>query len=76
MLKVLQRAACLALVLFAGAASAQNFPSGPVRLIVPGWPGSVSAKWFTRLWVRDKIHDGPGMGATAESRSASVTMPS
>ena len=38
---------------------------GPVRLVVAGWPGSVSAKWFTRLWVRDKYHDGPGMGATS-----------
>jgi DMSO/TMAO reductase YedYZ molybdopterin-dependent catalytic subunit len=38
---------------------------GPVRLIIPGWPGSVSPKWFTRLWVRDKVHDGPGMGGTS-----------
>ena len=38
---------------------------GPVRLLIPGWPGSVSSKWFTRLWVRDKYHDGPGMGATS-----------
>jgi sulfite oxidase len=37
----------------------------PVRLIVPGWPGSISAKWFTRIWVRDKVHDGPGMGGTS-----------
>ncbi|OFX02406.1 MAG: molybdopterin containing oxidoreductase [Alphaproteobacteria bacterium RIFCSPHIGHO2_12_FULL_66_14] len=35
---------------------------GPVRLIVPGWAGSSSAKWLTRIWVRDKQHDGPGMG--------------
>src|SRR5262245_2496401 len=42
-----------------------NIHGGPVRLIVPGWPGSVSAKWFTRIWVRDKYHDGPGMGATS-----------
>jgi DMSO/TMAO reductase YedYZ molybdopterin-dependent catalytic subunit len=42
-----------------------NIHGGPLRLIVPGWPGSVSAKWFTRLWVRDKYHDGPGMGATS-----------
>jgi DMSO/TMAO reductase YedYZ molybdopterin-dependent catalytic subunit len=37
----------------------------PVRLMIPGWPGSVSPKWFTRIWVRDKYHDGPGMGATS-----------
>jgi sulfite oxidase len=37
----------------------------PVRLIIPGWPGSVSAKWLTRIWVRDKEHDGQGMGGTS-----------
>ena len=37
----------------------------PVRLVIPGWPGSVSSKWLTRIWVRDKVHDGPGMGATS-----------
>jgi DMSO/TMAO reductase YedYZ molybdopterin-dependent catalytic subunit len=42
-----------------------NIHGGPVRLIIPGWPGSLSAKWFTRIWVRDKVHDGPGMGATS-----------
>jgi len=34
----------------------------PLRLIIPGWPGSVSAKWLTRIWIRDRHHDGPGMG--------------
>ncbi len=34
----------------------------PLRLIIPGWPGSVSAKWLTRIWIRDCHHDGPGMG--------------
>jgi sulfite oxidase len=34
----------------------------PVRLIVPGWAGSLSTKWLKRIWVRDKEHDGPGMG--------------
>ncbi len=42
-----------------------NIHGGPVRLIVPGWPGSLSAKWLTRIWVRDKVHDGPGMGGTS-----------
>jgi sulfite oxidase len=42
-----------------------NIHGGPVRLIVPGWPGSVSAKWLTRVWVRDKVHDGQGMGGTS-----------
>jgi DMSO/TMAO reductase YedYZ molybdopterin-dependent catalytic subunit len=38
---------------------------GPVRLLIPGWPGSVSEKWLTRIWVRDKPHDGAGMGGTS-----------
>ena len=42
-----------------------NIHGGPVRLMIPGWPGSVSAKWLNRIWIRDKIHDGPGMGATS-----------
>jgi len=37
----------------------------PVRLIIPGWPGSVSQKWLTRIWVRDREHDGQGMGGTS-----------
>ena len=42
-----------------------NIHGGPLRLIIPGWPGSVSSKWVTRIWVRDKVHDGPGMGGTS-----------
>jgi DMSO/TMAO reductase YedYZ molybdopterin-dependent catalytic subunit len=34
---------------------------GPVRLMVPGWPGSCSHKWVNRITVRDREHDGPGM---------------
>src|SRR5690606_23088587 len=34
---------------------------GPVRLLYPGWPGSASQKWLTRIWIRDKEHDGAGM---------------
>jgi DMSO/TMAO reductase YedYZ molybdopterin-dependent catalytic subunit len=39
-----------------------NIHGGPVRLLIPGWPGSASAKWLTRIWMRDKEHDGAGMG--------------
>lgn len=42
-----------------------NIHGGPVRLVIAGWPGSVSAKWLNRIWLRDKYHDGPGMGATS-----------
>ncbi len=33
----------------------------PVRIVAPGWPGSVSGKWVQRIWVRDQVHDGPKM---------------
>ena len=39
-----------------------NIHGFPVRLVIPGWPGSVSSKWFTRIWIRDREHDGQGMG--------------
>ncbi len=42
-----------------------NIHGGPLRLIVPGWPGSLSHKWLNRIWVRDKEHDGQGMGGTS-----------
>lgn len=38
-----------------------NIHGHPARLVVPGWPGSTSQKWLTRIWVRDREHDGPGM---------------
>lgn len=34
----------------------------PLRLVAPGYPASVCGKWLTRLWVRDRVHDGPKMG--------------
>ncbi|MFQ5888629.1 MAG: sulfite oxidase [Gemmatimonadota bacterium] len=33
----------------------------PVRLVVPGWIGSCSQKWLTRIWVRDRQHDSKKM---------------
>jgi sulfite oxidase len=38
---------------------------GPLRLLVPGWPGSLSQKWLSRIWIRDREHDGPGMTGTS-----------
>ena len=38
---------------------------GPLRLVVPGWPGSLSSKWLTRVLVRKDPHDGQGMGGTS-----------
>lgn len=34
----------------------------PLRLVIPGYPGSVSQKYLTRIWVRDQVHDGAKMG--------------
>lgn len=33
----------------------------PLRLVVPGWVGSTSHKWLTRIQLRDVVHDGKGM---------------
>lgn len=38
-----------------------NIHGGPLRLVIPGWPGSASHKWLSRIWVRDQEHDGQGM---------------
>ncbi|HEY8564464.1 MAG TPA: sulfite oxidase [Beijerinckiaceae bacterium] len=38
---------------------------GPLRLVIPGWAGSVSHKWLTRITLRDREHDGPGMRGTS-----------
>lgn len=37
------------------------FHGFPLRLIVPGYPGSASQKYLTRIWIRDQVHDGAKM---------------
>jgi DMSO/TMAO reductase YedYZ molybdopterin-dependent catalytic subunit len=37
----------------------------PLRLVVPGWPGSCSQKWLSRIELRDQVHDGPKMTGTS-----------
>ncbi|MFC0388708.1 sulfite oxidase [Muricoccus vinaceus] len=37
----------------------------PLRMVTPGWPGSLSQKWLTRVMLRATPHDGPGMGGTS-----------
>jgi DMSO/TMAO reductase YedYZ molybdopterin-dependent catalytic subunit len=34
---------------------------GPLRVVVPGYPGSASQKWLTRIEIRDREHDGERM---------------
>jgi DMSO/TMAO reductase YedYZ molybdopterin-dependent catalytic subunit len=38
---------------------------GPLRLVIPGWPGSLSHKWLMRITIRDREHDGQGMTGTS-----------
>jgi sulfite oxidase len=37
---------------------------GPLRIVAPGFPGSAWQKWLTRVWVRDREHDGEKMRGT------------
>ncbi len=46
-------------------AAIPNIHGAPLRLIVPGWPGSLSQKWFNRMVLRATPHDGQGMGGTS-----------
>jgi DMSO/TMAO reductase YedYZ molybdopterin-dependent catalytic subunit len=39
----------------------------PLRLVVPGWPGSCSQKWLTRIELLDQKHDGTKMAAPSYS---------
>ena len=42
----------------------QDIPAAhgyPVRLVVPGWYGSASHKWLSKIVIRDVEHDGRGM---------------
>ncbi len=34
---------------------------GPLRIVAPGFPGSAWQKWLSRIWVRDREHDGARM---------------
>jgi len=34
---------------------------GPIRIVAPGFPGAAWQKWLSRIWVRDREHDGARM---------------
>jgi DMSO/TMAO reductase YedYZ molybdopterin-dependent catalytic subunit len=38
-----------------------EFHGYPLRLVIGGWPASVSGKWLSTISVRNKIHDGAKM---------------
>jgi len=37
----------------------------PLRLVIGGWPGSVSGKWLNKIMIRDRVHDGAKMGGSS-----------
>jgi DMSO/TMAO reductase YedYZ molybdopterin-dependent catalytic subunit len=37
----------------------------PLRLVIGGWPASVSGKWLNRIVVRNRVHDGEKMGGSS-----------
>jgi DMSO/TMAO reductase YedYZ molybdopterin-dependent catalytic subunit len=43
----------------------ETIHGGPLRLVIPGWPGSASHKWVRRIVLRDREHDGQGMKGTS-----------
>ena len=53
----------------------ENIHGAPLRLIHPGWPGSVSHKWLTRITLRNKEHDGQGMTGTSYRVAIKPMMP-
>lgn len=36
----------------------------PLRLVIGGWPASVSGKWLHKIFIRNKVHDGEKMDGT------------
>jgi DMSO/TMAO reductase YedYZ molybdopterin-dependent catalytic subunit len=42
-----------------------EFHGYPLRLVIGGWPASVSGKWLHTIAVRNKVHDGAKMEGTS-----------
>jgi tripartite-type tricarboxylate transporter receptor subunit TctC len=78
----LRAALCIAMVVLATSASAQNYPSGPVKLIVPNPAGGVTdvmariigqrlqEMWGQTVVVENRTGGNTGVGAQAVERSA------
>lgn len=52
-----------------------EFHGYPLRLVIGGWPASVSGKWLSRISVRNKIHDGAKMEGHSYKMPKSPVMP-
>ena len=52
-----------------------NIHGGPLRLMIPGWAGSVSHKWVNKITIRDREHDGQGMTGTSYRLPAKPMVP-
>ncbi len=48
----------------------------PLRLVVGGWPASVSGKWLSDLYIRDTVHDGKMMTGSSYRVPANPISPS
>jgi DMSO/TMAO reductase YedYZ molybdopterin-dependent catalytic subunit len=48
----------------------------PLRLVMGGWPASVSGKWLKEIVVRNKVHDGAKMAAPSYSVPCKPVQPS
>jgi DMSO/TMAO reductase YedYZ molybdopterin-dependent catalytic subunit len=48
---------------------------GPLRLVHPGWPGSTSHKWLSKITLRNRVHDGQGMMGTSYRVAIKPMMP-
>lgn len=82
MLGLMRTAVCVAIALFTTTASAQNYPTGPVRLIVPIPAGGVTdvmarvvgqrlqEMWGQTVVVENRPGGNSGVGAQAVERSA------
>jgi sulfite oxidase len=53
----------------------ESIHGAPLRLVIPGWPGSVSHKWLSKITLRDRVHDGQGMTGTSYRVAVKPMMP-
>lgn len=47
----------------------------PLRLVMGGWPASVSGKWLKQIVIRNQVHDGKKMGGQSYRVPANPVAP-